>query len=106
VHFTSAGPDFRRPRKIIFTPYRRLDFTPPPPPPTPEEIEARQLAAELLECPVDESMMQYLQQYGVDVRPHRPGALLRRLRELKKRGRWFEDVGQLAWEMERHLYWI
>ena len=82
-------PDFRLPRQIRFTPHPELDFTPPPPPPMPAEMEAQQLAAELLGRPVDASVMERLQAKGVDLHPHKPGALLRRLRELKKRGQHF-----------------
>ena len=98
-------PDFRLPRQIHFTPYPELDFTPPPPPPSPAEMEAQELAAELLGCPVDASVMERLQAKGVDLHPHKPGALLRRLRELKKRGRQFQDVTRMAWAMAE-LYWI
>jgi nucleoid DNA-binding protein len=100
-------PAFRRPRRIVFTPYRALDFTPPP---SPQEIEARQLAAELLGRTVDDRIMAELQA-GVDIHAHRPGAphgrgaLLRRLRELKKRGRHFQDVTFMAGELAG-LYWI
>jgi nucleoid DNA-binding protein len=102
-------PDQRRPRRIYFRPYRHLDFTPPPPPPQPpppQEIEARQLAAELLGTDaVADNVMNYLQQYGVDVHPHYPGALLKRLRELKKRGKQFQDVMIMAGEVAQ-LYWL
>jgi nucleoid DNA-binding protein len=103
-------PDFRRPRQIVFTPYTALDFTPPPPPPSPEEIEARELAAELLGGPVDAEVMDHLQE-GADIHAHRPGAphgpgtLLRRLRELKKRGLYFQDVTSMAWAVAE-LYWL
>ena len=110
-------PDFRLPRQIRFTPYPGLDFTPPPPPPSPAEMEAQELAAELLGCAVDASVMERLQADGVDFRAHlpgavSPGALLRRLRELKKRGRQFQDVKSMDWAVTQlaravaDLYWI
>jgi nucleoid DNA-binding protein len=98
-------PDFRLPRQIRFKAHPWLDFTPPPPPPTPQEIQARQLAAELLGCAVDDYDMDYLQQHGVDIHPHKPGALLRRLRGIKQRGWQFQSVerqaGAGAW-----FYWM
>jgi nucleoid DNA-binding protein len=110
-------PDFRLLRKIVFTPYQALDFTPPPPPPSPAEIEAQELAAELLGRAVDASVMERLQADGVDFRAHLPGAvlpgaLLRRLRHLKGRGRQFQDVRFMDWAVAQlaravaDLYWI
>jgi len=98
-------PDFRRPRQIVFTPYTALDFTPPPPPPSPEEIEARELAAELLGGPVDDCVMGYLQVAVVDIHPHQPGALLRRLQGIKQRGWQFQSVERLAGAVAE-LYWM
>ena len=106
-------PDFRRPRQIIFKPFLWLeDFTPPPPPPSPEEMEARQLAAELLGRPVDASVMYCLQVEGVDPHPHQPGALLRRLQHLKKRGRGFQTFKLTDWAVAhlaqavKDVYWL
>ena len=80
-------------------------------------MEAQQLAAELLGRAVDASVMERLQAEGVDFRAHLqgavlPGALLRRLRELKKRGRQFQDVKSMDWAVTQlaqavaDLYWI
>jgi nucleoid DNA-binding protein len=102
-------PRQRRPRRITFKAHPWVDLTPPPPP-TPAEIETRQLAAELLGRPVDDRIMAELQA-GVDIHAHRPGALygpgalLRRLRHLKNRGRRFEDATSMAWAVAE-LYWI
>ena len=76
-------------RRIVFTPDLNLDLTPPPPPLTRAEIAARELATELLGRPVNDWIMAELQK-GVDAHPHRSGALLLRLRELKHRGRTFQ----------------
>ena len=68
------------------------------------EVEARQLAAELLGRPVDDGIMAELQA-GVNRHPHQPGALLRRLRTAKKWGRASPDVAAMATILEE-LYWI
>jgi len=74
------------------------------------EVERRQLAAELLGRPVDESIMVELQA-GADSnadRPgatHGPGSLLRRLRELKMKGLHFQDVTSMALAVAKH-YWL
>jgi DNA-binding IclR family transcriptional regulator len=44
-------------------------------------------------------------QNAVDLRPHKPGALLRRLRETKARGYLFDDEDMLA-GVVYDLYWI
>jgi hypothetical protein len=78
--------------------------------PSAAEVEARQLAAELLGRPVDDGTMAELQA-GVDIHAHRPGALygpgalLRRLRHLKNRGRLFEDATSMAGALAE-LYWL
>jgi hypothetical protein len=59
----------RRRQVVKFRPDESLDLTPlliPPPPPTPEQIECRQLATELLAQPVDDQIMAKLQQ-GADI---------------------------------------
>jgi hypothetical protein len=68
------------------------------------EIEARQLAAELLGRAVDDSIMAELQA-GVNRHPHKPGALLRRLRTAKNWGRASPDVAVMA-TILAELYWI
>jgi hypothetical protein len=74
------------------------------------EVEARQLAAELLGRPVDDGIMAELQA-GVDRHAHHPGALhgpgalLRRLRVAKKWGKASQDVAAMATILEE-LYWI
>jgi nucleoid DNA-binding protein len=98
-----------RRRVITFTPDETLDLTPPPlppPPETPEQIEARQLATELLALkqPADTAMMTSLQQ-AAEVHPCKPGALLRRLREFKARGWQFHYIDSLAARVTAH-YWL
>jgi len=88
-------------RRIVFKPDLTLDLTPPP---SPEELEARQLAAELLSQPVNDWTTAYLQE-TINPRRPRPGALLRRLRELKKRGLTFQNVTLLARALF-DLHWI
>jgi hypothetical protein len=75
------------------------------------EVEARQLASELLGRPVDAGIMAELQA-GVDYvhahhpgAPHGPDSLLCRLRGLKQRGRRFHHVTTMAWALAE-LYWI
>jgi hypothetical protein len=74
------------------------------------EVEARQLAAQLLGRPVDDVIMAELQS-GVDSHAHLPGAvhgpgaLLRRLRVAKKWGKASQDAAALATILEK-LYWI
>ena len=90
-----------------FTPDLSLDLTPLPPPPLPEtseQVEARQLASELLGKPADKSIMATLQQ-AVEVHPFKPGALLRRLREFKGRGWQFGGIDSLARQVTAH-HWL
>jgi hypothetical protein len=111
---------------IKFTPDESLDFTPPPvlpppvmpaqievlapilppPPEPPEEIEARQLAGELLglKQPSDRALMVSLQR-AAEVHRYKPGSLLRRLREFKARGWQFGSVHSLA-ERLTEYYWL
>ena len=95
----------KRKFRIVFTPHPGLDLTPPPSPPSPAELEARQLAAELLGQPVNDGTMADLQRNGIEIHPHLSGALLRRLRELKHRGRTFENVALMVYALAE-LYWI
>lgn len=89
-------------------------LTPPPPAPEPdaEETEARQLASKLLRHPITDQMMEELKN-APGVNPYfegervafKPGALLRRLRDIERRG-WspghlYGLVHQIA-----SLYWI
>jgi nucleoid DNA-binding protein len=99
-------PRQRRPRRIFLLPDRGLDFTPPPSPPSAADMEARQLAAQLLgKDVVSDSVMHFLQQHGVEIRPHQPDALLRRLRELTNRGQHFNNEKTLAWAVAQ-LFWL
>jgi nucleoid DNA-binding protein len=98
-----------RRRVVTFTPDKTLDLTPPPLPPPPEtseQIEARQLATELLALkePADTATMTTLQQ-AAEFHSNKPGALLRRLREFKTRGWQFHDVYSLATRVTAH-YWL
>jgi nucleoid DNA-binding protein len=98
-----------RRRVVKFTPDESLDLTPlpvPPPPDTPEQIEARRLARELLEFkqPADNALMAKLQQ-AVEVHPTAHGSLLPRLREFKARGWSFINIEQLAAQVAAH-YWL
>ena len=96
-----------RRRVVKFTPDSNLDLTPMPRPrlpETPEEVEARQLASELLGKPADRAIIARLQQ-AVEVHPFKQGALLRRLREFKSRGWRFDCVTSLAHEVASY-YWL
>ena len=93
-----------RRRVVKFIPDLNLDLTPPPLPETPEELEARQLASELLGKPANNAIMATLQR-AVEVHPFRPGALLRRLRDIKSRGWHFDSVDTLARQVSAH-YWL
>jgi nucleoid DNA-binding protein len=95
-------------RVVKFTPDLELDvslFPALPVAEAPESVEARQLASYLLKGkPASEETMRTLQQ-AVDARPHRPGALSRRLRELKSNGFLFDNDVMLAASLY-NLYWI
>jgi nucleoid DNA-binding protein len=95
-------------RVVKFTPDLDLDVSllpAPPVPEAPELVEARQLASYLLKGkPASEETMRMLQQ-AVEQRPHKPGALLRRLRELKSRGHISDHEFTLAASLYT-LYWI
>ena len=96
-----------RRRVVKFTPDLNLDLTPLPPlplPETPQVVEARQLATDLLGKPADKAVMAMLQR-AVEVRPHKPGALLRRLQEVKNRGLLFNQASLLADEVSAY-YWL
>ena len=96
-----------RRRVVKFTADLSLDLTPLPPPPLPEtseQLEARQLASELLGKAADKSIMATLQR-AVEVHPFKPGALLRRLREFKGRGWRFGGVTSLAHQVTAY-YWL
>lgn len=99
---------FRGPHRVVrFRPDMQLDMSPlpaPPPEPTPEQIEIQQLASELFEKPVNEALLARLQE-AVEVHPHKPGALLRRLRELKARGYRYFNIRMMAGDISA-LYWI
>jgi len=87
-------------RVIRFHPDTQLDLG------SAEEIEARQRASELLRFPVDEAIMAQLQKEGVDIHPHQPGALLRRLRELKKRSDLPCNTVEELVKALQFLYWL
>jgi nucleoid DNA-binding protein len=90
---------------VTFTADSELDLTPLPLPETPEQVEALQLASELLGKPADEAIIAQLQQ-AAEVHPRGPGALLRRLRDIKSRGWQFHnDVHSLARQVAAH-YWL
>ena len=96
-----------RRRVVTFTADLALNLTPLPPRPLPEtseQVEARQLASELLGKAADKSIMATLQQ-AVEVHPFMPGALLRRLRDIKSRGWQVGDIYSLAQRVASH-YWL
>jgi hypothetical protein len=105
AHYNVDYPGRRR--VVKFTPHLDLDLTPLPPAPvpeTPEQVETRQLACELLGKPADQATMATLQQ-AVMVHPFKPGALLRRLQEFKSRGWTFGGVALLARQVAAH-HWL
>jgi nucleoid DNA-binding protein len=96
-----------RRRVVKFRPDVSLDLTPlpvPPPPPTPEEIRCRQLAMELLAQAVDDQIMAKLQQ-GAHFPTPKPGALLRRLKEVQNRGWRISSTEDLTTAIAK-LYWM
>jgi len=96
---------YRGRRKVVkFTPDLDLDLTPVPPPETAEQAEARQLASHLLGRAADQAIMARLQR-ATEVHPSKPGALLRRLRDIKSRGYQFADIDSLAHQVTAH-YWL
>ena len=72
--------------------------------PTPEQIEALNLAAEVLGKPVSPAHIKTLQQ-AADFPVHKPGSLLRRLRMIRDRGWKSYSVGELAHAIRDH-YWL
>ena len=72
-------------RVVKFQPNYSLDLTPLPKPKSPEEIECRRLAEELLGRCVTDAYMAQLRQSAA-LRGNRPGALLGRLQCIKDRG--------------------
>jgi nucleoid DNA-binding protein len=93
-----------RRRVVKFRPDEGLDLTPLPAPPTPEEIECRELASQLLGFRVNDQVMASLQA-AADVHQPKPGRLLRRLRECRNRG-WTNVSVQGLVENILRLYWI
>lgn len=88
-----------------FTPDEMLDLTPPPPPIRSEEMECKDLASELLgNYPADDQTMAILNAAILE-QCRKPGALLRRLRELKSRGMTANDPFELA-KGVAFLYWL
>ena len=71
---------------VKFKPDRHLTFPLSPPKETAEELEARQIASELMGSPVSREMLAELQT-ALEKRSHRrPGALLTRLKVIRSRG--------------------
>jgi nucleoid DNA-binding protein len=98
-----------RRRVVKFRPDESLDLTPlplpvPPATPTPEQIECRRLATELLAKAVDDQVMTQLQE-GADHPSPKPGALLRRLREVQNRGWRIRSTEELTKNLAK-LYWM
>ena len=93
-----------RRRVVKFRPDESMDLTPLPVPPTPEEIECRQLATELLAKAVDDQIMSQLQK-GADFPSPEPGALLRRLKEVQSRGWPNRSTEDLTANLAK-LYWM
>ena len=91
-------------RVVKFTPDPNLDLTPLPPPEAPEQVEEREMVSELIGKPANKAIMARLQQ-AVELRPFKEGALLRRLRECKSRGRTFSSVEALANQISA-FYWL
>ena len=81
-----------------------LDPPTPSSPETPEQLEARQLASELLAQPAHRADVQTLQK-AVELHPFRPGSLLRRLKEFRDRGWKFNSIESLAAHVAYH-YWL
>jgi nucleoid DNA-binding protein len=91
-------------RVVKFTPDPDLDLTPLPLPETPEQVEARDIASVLIGKPANEAIMARLQQ-AVEVHQSRPGALLRRLRDLNSRGWTFGNIELLAQQISA-CHWL
>jgi nucleoid DNA-binding protein len=100
--------NYRGRRRVVkFRPDESLDLTPlpvPPPPPTPEQFECRQLATELLAKAVDDQILAQLQE-STDSPSSKPGALLRRLREVRNRGWRISSTEDLTAYLAK-LYWV
>ena len=100
--------NYRGRRRVVkFRPDESLDLTPlpaPPPPPTPEQFECRRLATELLAEAVDDQIMAKLQK-GADIPSAKPGALLRRLKEVQNRG-WRITCTEDLTACLAKLYWV
>ena len=96
-----------RRRVVKLQPNENLDLTPlpvPPPPPTSEEIECRELAAELLGGRADDAVLKRLKQAAA-LPPTKPGNLRARLRNLKSRGLRYQYASNLAADVAS-LYWL
>jgi nucleoid DNA-binding protein len=91
-------------RVVKFMADPNLDLEPLPLPETPEQVEAHDIASELIGKPADKAIMARLQQ-AVDVHLSRPGALLRRLRDLKSRGWNFDNVESLSHQISA-CHWL
>jgi nucleoid DNA-binding protein len=94
-----------RRRVVKFRPDESLDLTPLPVPPTPEEIECRELATELIGMPADDAVMERLKHAAAQPST-KPGNLLARLRDRKQRGlRYHQDASRLSADIAT-LYWL
>jgi nucleoid DNA-binding protein len=97
--------NYRGRRRVVkFRPDESLDLTPLPATPTPEQIECRRLAMELLAKVVDDQIMTQLQK-GADFPSPKPGALLRRLKEVQNRGWPNRSTEKLSANLAK-LYWV
>ena len=97
--------NYRGRRRVVkFRPDESLDLTPLPPPPTLEQVECRQLATELLAKAVNDQIMAQLLQ-GADSPSSKPGALLRRLKEVRNRGWRISSTEDLTACLAK-LYWV
>ena len=97
--------NYRGRRRVVkFRPDESLDLTPLPPPPTREQVECRQLATDLLAKAVDDQIMAQLQK-DADFPSPKPGALLRRLKEVRNRGWRITSVEDLTAAFAK-LYWL
>ena len=93
---------------LKFSPDLNLDLTPSPRPSlpdTPEQVEVRQLASELLCKLADMAIIATLQE-AVELHPHQLGALLRRLRDIKSRGWSFDNDVYLLAQQVAADYWL
>ena len=97
----------RAQRRIKFLPDQQLNvelIPKPPGPPTPEELEIRELVLLFTGRPPTAQDIAVLQR-AIEWRPHKSGALLRRLRQYEERGGKRISISYLAQYME-FFYWL